>query len=124
MELRDYVALFLRRKWLIVFSFLFILLGASVYCVVVPEQYKSSTTILIIPQSVPQDYVRSTISVRVEEQLATIKQQVLSRTTLLWWWREDGGTAATLSLYPSCTRIGNQRCSRRPGWLRFSSTRT
>ena len=60
---------------------LFILLGASVYCVVTPELYKSSTTILIIPQSVPQDYVRSTVSVKVEQQIATIKQQVL-RTDL------------------------------------------
>src|SRR5512134_3388583 len=83
MELREYGEMFLRRKWLIVFSVLFILLGASVYCVVVPELFKSSTTILIIPQSVPQDYVRSTITVKVEEQLATIKQQVMSRTTLL-----------------------------------------
>lgn len=83
MDLRDYAALFLRRKWLIVFSFLFILFGASVYSVVTPELYKSSTTILIIPQSVPQDYVRSTITVKVEEQLATIRQQVMSRTTLM-----------------------------------------
>src|SRR5512139_1719141 len=82
MDLREYGELFLRRKWMIVFSVLFILLGASVYCVVTPELYKSSTTILIIPQSVPQDYVRSTVSVKVEQQIATIKQQVLSRTTL------------------------------------------
>jgi polysaccharide chain length determinant protein (PEP-CTERM system associated) len=83
MGLREYGALFLRKKWMIVFSFLFILLAASVYCVVTPELYKSETTILIIPQSVPQDYVRSTVSVKVEQQLATIKQQVLSRTTLM-----------------------------------------
>jgi len=83
MELRDYGKLFLRRKWLIVFSFLCILFAAVVYCVVTPELYKSSTTILIIPQSVPQDYVRSTVSVKVEQQLATIKQQVMSRTTLM-----------------------------------------
>ena len=83
MDLREYGRLFLRRKWMIVFSFLFILLAASVYCVVTPELYKSSTTILIIPQSVPQDYVRSTVSVKVEQQLATIRQQVMSRTTLM-----------------------------------------
>ena len=83
MELRDYGKLFLRRKWMIVFSFLVILFAAIVYCVATPELYKSSTTILIIPQSVPQDYVRSTVSVKVEQQLATIKQQVMSRTTLM-----------------------------------------
>jgi polysaccharide chain length determinant protein (PEP-CTERM system associated) len=82
MELREYGKLFLRRKWLIVFTVLSVLFSASVYCVVTPELYKSSITILIIPQTVPQDYVRSTISVKVDQQLATIKQQVLSRTTL------------------------------------------
>jgi polysaccharide chain length determinant protein (PEP-CTERM system associated) len=83
MGLREYGLLFLRRKWMVVFSFLFILLAASVYCVATPELYRSETTILIIPQSVPQDYVRSTVSVKVEQQLATIKQQVMSRTTLM-----------------------------------------
>jgi polysaccharide chain length determinant protein (PEP-CTERM system associated) len=82
MEMREYGKLFLRRKWMIVFSVLSVLFAASVYCVVTPELYKSSITILIIPQTVPEDYVRSTISVKVEQQLATIKQQVLSRTTL------------------------------------------
>ncbi len=82
MELRDYGKLFLRRKWMIVFSALFILFVASVYCVVTPELYKSSITILVTPQTVPEDYVRSTISVNVDQQLTTIKQQVMSRTTL------------------------------------------
>ena len=82
MELRDYGKLFLRRKWLIVFTVLSILFGASVYCVVTPELYKSSISILVIPQTVPEDYVRSTISAKLEQQLVTIKQQVMSRTTM------------------------------------------
>ncbi|MGZ8463087.1 MAG: GNVR domain-containing protein [Candidatus Deferrimicrobiaceae bacterium] len=82
MEVREYAKLFLRRKWIIVFSVLSILFAATVYCVVSPELYKSSISILVIPQTVPEDYVRSTISLRVDEQLSTIKQQVMSRTTL------------------------------------------
>jgi polysaccharide chain length determinant protein (PEP-CTERM system associated) len=82
MELRDYGKLFLRRKWVIVFSILSILFAASVYCVITPELYKSSITILIIPQTVPEDYVRSTVSARVDKQLGTITQQLMSRTTL------------------------------------------
>ena len=82
MELREYGKLFLRRKWQIVFTALTVLFAASVYCVVSTELYKSSITILVIPQAVPEDYVRSTISVKVDQQLATIKQQVMSRTTL------------------------------------------
>jgi len=83
METSDYLDILRRRKWYIVFSILVILFGASVYSVVTPEKYKSSTTILVIPQRVPEGYVRSTISSRVDEHLATIWQQVLSRTRLL-----------------------------------------
>ena len=83
METSDYLDILRRRKWYIVFSILVILFGASVYSVVAPEKYKSSTTILVIPQRVPEGYVRSTISSRVDEHLSTIWQQVLSRTRLL-----------------------------------------
>ena len=83
METSDYLDILRRRKWYIVFSILVILFGSSVYSVIAPEKYKSSTTILVIPQRVPEGYVRSTISSRVEEHLSTIWQQVLSRTRLL-----------------------------------------
>ncbi len=82
MQPQEFLEIFLRRKWPIVFSILFILFGASVYCVVTPEMFKSSTTILVVPQRVPENYVKSTISVRIEDRLATIQQQVLSRTRL------------------------------------------
>jgi polysaccharide chain length determinant protein (PEP-CTERM system associated) len=90
MEASDYLDILRRRKWYIVFSILLILFGASVYCVVTPEKYKSSTTILVIPQRVPEGYVRSTISSRVDERLSTIWQQVLSRTRLLAVMEELG----------------------------------
>jgi len=83
MQPQDFLEIFLRRKWLILFSILFILFGASVYCVVTPERFKSSTTILVVPQRVPEHYVKSTISIRIEDRLGTIKQQVLSRTRLV-----------------------------------------
>jgi len=82
MELREYGKLFLRRKWQVVFTVLLVLFIASVYCVVTPELYKSTITILVIPQPVTQDTPRSTTGVQLEQQLDTIKQQVMSRTTL------------------------------------------
>ena len=82
MDLRDYLEVLGRRKWLIVFSFLFALFGAIVFIVVVPPQYKSTTTILIIPQRVPESFVHSTVSIGVEGRLATMQQQVASRTVL------------------------------------------
>ena len=73
METSDYLDILRRRKWYIVFSILLILFGASVYSVVAPEKYKSSTTILVVAQRVPEEYVRSTISTRVDERLFTIR---------------------------------------------------
>ena len=83
MQPQEFLEIFLRRKWLIVFSILFILFGASVYCVVTPERFKSSTTILVVPQRVPENYVKSTIGIKIEDRLGTIKQQVMSRTRLV-----------------------------------------
>jgi protein tyrosine kinase modulator len=90
MEMSAYLDILRRRKWYIVFSILLILFGASVYCVVTPEKYKSSTTILVVPQRVPEGYVRSTITTNVDERLNTIRQQVLSRTRLLAVMEELG----------------------------------
>lgn len=90
METSDYLDILRRRKWYIVFSILLVLFGASVYSVVAPEKYKSSTTILVVAQRVPEGYVRSTISTRVDERLFTIRQQVLSRTRLMAVMEELG----------------------------------
>ena len=90
MEMSDYLEILRRRKWYIVFSILLILFGASVYSVVAPEKYKSSTTILVIAQKVPEAYVRSTVSSQVDERLFTIRQQVMSRTRLLAVMEELG----------------------------------
>jgi uncharacterized protein involved in exopolysaccharide biosynthesis len=55
METSDYLDILRRRKWFIVFSIVLVLFGASFYCVVAPEMYKSSTTILVIAQRVPEE---------------------------------------------------------------------
>lgn len=83
MEPMEYLDIVRRKKWLVVFSFLGILFAGIVYCVVTPELYKSSTTILVVPQRVPESYVHSTVTVRIEDRLATLQQQVMSRTRLM-----------------------------------------
>ena len=82
MKLEDYLQIFLKRKWVIIVSFLFVFLGAGVYAVTTPIQFKSTTTILVIPRQVPVNYVQSTVTQGVESRLATIREQVTSRTML------------------------------------------
>jgi polysaccharide chain length determinant protein (PEP-CTERM system associated) len=83
MEPQEYLNILLRRKWGILFVIIFIIFAACVICVVAPEKFRSSTTILVVPQRVPEGYVKSTVSVKIEERLATIQQQVMSRTRLV-----------------------------------------
>ncbi len=47
-----------------------------------PPTYKSTATILIEEQEIPSDLVRSTITSYADQRIETIKQQVMSRTTL------------------------------------------
>jgi polysaccharide chain length determinant protein (PEP-CTERM system associated) len=82
MEWQDYLQIFKKRKFVLVFSFLIIFLGASVYLVLTPKLYKSETTILVIPKIVPREFVQSTVTFGMEERIATIQQQILSRTRL------------------------------------------
>ena len=47
-----------------------------------PNRYRSETLILVVPQRVPESYVRSTVTARIEDRLQSISQQILSRTRL------------------------------------------
>lgn len=50
---------------------------------VLPVRYKSSTTILVQQPTMPKNYVVPNVSDDLQERLASIEQQILSRTRLL-----------------------------------------
>lgn len=71
-----------RRKALIVIPFLtasFVALAVAYY---LPARYKADTLILVVPQRVPESYVKSTVTLKIEDRLQSIKQEILSRTRL------------------------------------------
>jgi polysaccharide chain length determinant protein (PEP-CTERM system associated) len=81
-DIHDYIQIALRRKWYIVIPLVFsILISFGVYKYL-PKVYKATTLILVQPQSVPESYVRSTITDSVTHRLNTISQEILSRTRL------------------------------------------
>lgn len=71
-----------RRKWTILLPFVIIALGTVIVAHYLPNRYRSETLILVVPQQVPESYVRSTITSRIEDRLQSISQQILSRTRL------------------------------------------
>jgi len=81
-DFRKYIDMALRRKWWIILPFLVATLVGLAYGLVAPKVYEAETLILVQPQRVPQNYVRSIVSTSVEDRLRTISQQVTSRTNL------------------------------------------
>lgn len=88
-----YLLILLHRKWLIVSIFLFVSAGTVIVAYKLPNVYTSETLILVDPQQVPNDYVRSTVSGDVRNRLSTLSQQILSATRLQ-------KVIETFSLYP------------------------
>ena len=56
--------------------------GAIALSSSLPNLYQAETTILLIPQRVPETYVRTTVTSRLEDRLRTMREQILSRTRL------------------------------------------
>ena len=78
----DIVRIAYKRIW-------YILVPAAVFGAVtaiasqyLPDRYRSDTLILVVPQQVPESYVRPTVTTRIEDRLQSISQQILSRTRL------------------------------------------
>ena len=71
-----------RRKWLIILPAIIIAIVASAVIYYLPNRYRSETLILVVPQRVPESYVKSTVTARIEDRLQSISQQILSRTKL------------------------------------------
>jgi len=78
----DLLAIARRRKWIILLPALTISIGVGLWSRTLPDQYRSDTLILVVPQRVPESYVKSTVTAKIEDRLQSITQQILSRTRL------------------------------------------
>ena len=76
------LGILLRRRWFIIIPFCLSMITGIYFALTLPKIYSSSTLILIQPQRVPTEYVRSIVSVGVEARISTISQQIMSRTNL------------------------------------------
>ena len=78
----DIAAIAWRRKWLIVIAICIVTTAAIAVSLRIPNVYRSQTLILVIPQRVPDSYIKSTVSTRIEDRLRSLRQEILSRTRL------------------------------------------
>jgi uncharacterized protein involved in exopolysaccharide biosynthesis len=80
--LRDYGAMFLRRKWFIIITTFAVAVLTAVVAYFLPNSYRATTVILVDPQKVPEYYVNPTVTTNAGDRLGTLRQQILSATRL------------------------------------------
>jgi polysaccharide chain length determinant protein (PEP-CTERM system associated) len=79
---QDYAGILKRRFWLILGSAV-AFLGAGIgLTFVIPPQFESQTLVIVQQQRVPEDYVKPVINEDLNARLASMKEQILSRSRL------------------------------------------
>ena len=93
----DILRLIVRRAWLIIIP---VAIGTAAAVAVgerVPKKYRSETLIMLVPQRIPEAYVKAAATTSMEDRLATLEVQLLSRSRL-------EKIILDLDLYPSLRR--------------------
>ena len=78
----DIKSILWRGRWWILLPFAAGLALAPAIASYVPELYRSETVLMVIPQRIPDSYVRSTITASVQDRLFSISDQIMSRSRL------------------------------------------
>src|SRR5207247_4875761 len=74
------LAVWSRRKWLAILAFAAPMVAAASLITFLPNMYRSTATILVDRQQIPETFVRSTVTSALETRLQTISQEILSRS--------------------------------------------
>jgi protein tyrosine kinase modulator len=75
-------AIWNRRKWLVVPAFLFPLAAAVSLILALPTIYRSTATVIVEGQQLPENFVRPTVTDGIGARLRTISEHALSRARL------------------------------------------
>jgi protein tyrosine kinase modulator len=82
LTIQDYAGILKRRFWMILISaILFLGIGIGLTYVITP-QFVSKTLVLIERQKVPEDYVTPVVTEDLGSRLASMREQILSRSRL------------------------------------------
>ena len=79
---QDYTAMLRRRVWWIVIPVLVAPLIGYLISLKLPNRFTSQTLVLVEQPKVPENFVRPVVGEDLNERLATMKEQILSRTRL------------------------------------------
>jgi len=76
-------AILWQRRWLVVLPFLILSVLGAVAAATMPTVYRSKAVLTVESQELPQDIVGTTVTTLIDQRIAKIRQQVLSRGNLI-----------------------------------------
>jgi polysaccharide chain length determinant protein (PEP-CTERM system associated) len=82
LTMQDYAGILKRRFWLILASAVLSLAIGLGISYMLPPEYVSQTLVLIEQQKVPEDYVKPVVNEDLGSRLASMKEQILSRSRI------------------------------------------
>jgi polysaccharide chain length determinant protein (PEP-CTERM system associated) len=82
LKMEDYVGIASRRKWLLIVPPILICAAAFLVSLKIPNRYSSTTQVLVRAQTVPTNIVQPIVDNQLNERLASMKEQILSRSRL------------------------------------------
>jgi succinoglycan biosynthesis transport protein ExoP len=82
LDLNMLVDMLRRRLWIALSLFSLIITAVTSVVFFLPKVYQASALILVEGQQIPQDFVRSTVTMGIERRLQIISQEILSRSRL------------------------------------------
>jgi polysaccharide chain length determinant protein (PEP-CTERM system associated) len=82
LTMQDYEEILKRRFWLISISAILLLAISLGVSYILPPRYVSKTLVLIEQQKVPEDYVKPVVVEDLGARLASMKEQILSRSRI------------------------------------------
>ena len=77
-----YLDILSRRRWFVIIPFCLVMIIGIAVAIKLPKLYSATTMILIQPQTVPSDYVRPLTTTGIESRIASISQEIKSRSNL------------------------------------------
>src|SRR5271156_367642 len=82
LTVQDYLTILKRRWWMIAIPAIIFPIVGYVLTFLVQPQYVSQTLVLVEQQKVPESYVKAVVTEDLSGRLATMKEQILSRSRL------------------------------------------
>jgi polysaccharide chain length determinant protein (PEP-CTERM system associated) len=82
LTLQDYVAILKRRWWILAIPAIIFPIVGYAFSFMVQPQYLSQTLVLVEQQKVPDSYVKPVVTEDLSGRLATMREQILSRSRL------------------------------------------